>query len=77
LDTNTWDERFDIFISEAAIKEYNMFQDPIVEEIRKTGEKLALSVGYDKLLFIERLRENQRKSNRQVVSFTKRNKTTA
>jgi hypothetical protein len=49
-----------------------MHRDPIVEEVRRAGEKLASSVGYDKRLFIERLRENQRKAKRRVVSFSRR-----
>lgn len=54
-----------------------MMNDPIVEEVRKSGEKIASSVGYDKKKFIARLRENQRNSNRRVVSFSKNRKTTA
>ena len=53
-----------------------MQNDPIVEEVRKSGEKIASSVGYNKKRFIVRLRENQRNSNRKVVSFTKSRKTT-
>ena len=54
-----------------------MLNDPIVEEVRKSGEKIASSVGYDKKRFITKLRENQRKSKRRVVSFSKIRKTTA
>jgi hypothetical protein len=47
-----------------------MMKDPIVEEVRKSGEKMAKAVGFDKKRFIVRLRENQKKSNRTVVSFS-------
>ena len=54
-----------------------MFKDPIIEEVRKSGEKLASSVGYDKKRFIDRLRERQRTSNRAVVSFSKKKMSSA
>jgi hypothetical protein len=49
-----------------------MWKDPIVEEVRKSGEKLAKAANFDKRLFVERLRANQRKSRRKVVSFSSR-----
>jgi hypothetical protein len=54
-----------------------MFNDPIIEEVRKSGEKLAATVGYDKIKFIERLRQNQKNSNRKVVSFAKKKQVTS
>ncbi len=51
-----------------------MLNDPIVEEVRKSGGRLASLVGYDRKRFIEKLRENQRKSTRKVVSFAKKKK---
>jgi hypothetical protein len=54
-----------------------MFKDPIVEEVRRSGEKLAAAVGYDRNKFIERLRQNQKNSNRKVVSFAKKRQDTS
>jgi hypothetical protein len=51
-----------------------MRNDPIIEEVRKSGEKIAASVGYDKKRFINRLRENQGTLKRRIVSFSKKNK---
>jgi hypothetical protein len=48
-----------------------MINDPIVEEVRRYAEQLAKEVDYDPKRYIERLRENQRKSGRKVVSFSK------
>jgi hypothetical protein len=50
-----------------------MWKDPIVEEIRKNAEKLALPAQGNRQLFIQQLRINQRKSGRKVVSFSAKN----
>ena len=48
-----------------------MWRDPIVEETRRDAEKLAAAVDYNKERFIERLRANQKKTKRKLVSFSK------
>ena len=54
--------------------EQKMYHDPIGEEVRESGRKFASRVGGDRKRFIEKLRENQRKSTRKVVSFAKKKK---
>jgi hypothetical protein len=49
-----------------------MWKDPIVEEVRKAGEKLAERAGYDIKRFAETLRTEQRTTGHKVVSFEKR-----
>ncbi len=51
-----------------------MKEDPFIEEIRMAREKLAAESGYDTRRFVERLRQNQRASQRRVVSFANRNR---
>lgn len=48
-----------------------MWQDPIVEEVRKAGEELARRANYDLHTFFENLRKNQNKRNARVVSRIK------
>jgi hypothetical protein len=48
-----------------------MWQDPIVEEVRKAGEELARRANYDLHTFFENLRKNQNKRNARVVSRVK------
>jgi hypothetical protein len=49
-----------------------MYDDPIVEEVRRNAEKIAKEVGYDQDRYIERLRQNQWKSGHKVVDLSKR-----
>ena len=51
-----------------------MWKDPIVEEIRKNADVLAKPSNGDRRKFIQRLRDNQLKSGRKVVSFSARHK---
>ena len=48
-----------------------MWQDPIVEEVRKAGEELARRANYDLHTFFENLRKSQSKRNARVVSRIK------
>jgi len=48
-----------------------MWQDPIVEEVRKAGEELAKRANYDLHTFFENLRKSQNKRNARVVSRIK------
>lgn len=45
-----------------------MWTDPIVEEVREAGRKLAEECGYDLHKFFEMLRHNQKAENWPVVS---------
>lgn len=49
-----------------------MWKDPVVDEVRKAGEKLAERAGYDTKRFAEMLRADQRTTGHKVVSFEKR-----
>ena len=49
-----------------------MWKDSIVEEVRKTGNALAKAAGYNRDTFITRLQENQKKSGRKIVSFSRK-----
>lgn len=46
-----------------------MFDDPIVEEIRRYRREHAAKYGNDIHRIFEALRENQKKSKRKVVNF--------
>ncbi len=46
-----------------------MFDDPIVEEIRRYRKEHAAKYGNDVHRIFEALRENQKKSRRKVVNF--------
>lgn len=45
-----------------------MWQDPIVQEVRKAGEKLAEQANYDLHTFFQNLRKNEMEQNSRVVS---------
>jgi hypothetical protein len=45
-----------------------MLIDPVVQEVRKAGEKLAEKANYDLHTFFQFLRENERKRKSKVVS---------
>jgi hypothetical protein len=49
-----------------------MDKDPIVEEVRKAGERIADKCKFDADVFIAYLRKNQKKSGRKIVSFSNR-----
>lgn len=46
-----------------------MFEDPIVEEVRRYRKEHAAKYGNDVHRIFEALRENQKKSKRKVVNF--------
>lgn len=48
-----------------------MWKDPIVQEVRKAGEKLAKSSNYKLQSLFENLRANEKKSKAKVVSGLK------
>jgi hypothetical protein len=48
-----------------------MWKDPIVEEVRQASEELARRAGYDFNVYINNLRENEKKSKAKVVSRVK------
>ncbi len=45
-----------------------MWQDPIVQEVRKAGEELAKQANYDLHVFFQNLRNNEKKQDIEVVS---------
>jgi len=45
-----------------------MWQDPIVQDVRKAGEALAKQANYDLHTFFQNLRNNEKKRNSKVVS---------
>jgi len=47
-----------------------MWKDPIVQKVRKAGEKLAKQAKYDLHLFFQNLRNNEKKQNYRIVSRT-------
>ena len=47
-----------------------MWQDPIVQDVRKAGEELAKQANYDLHTFFQNLRNNEKKENLKVVSRT-------
>ncbi len=47
-----------------------MWQDPIVQDVRKAGEALAKQANYDLHTFFQNLRNNEKKRNSKVVSRT-------
>jgi hypothetical protein len=49
-----------------------MEKDPIVEEVRKAGARIAEKCKFDADIFISHLRKNQKKSGRKIVSFSNR-----
>lgn len=44
-----------------------MWQDPIVQDVRKAGEELAKQANYDLHTFFQNLRNNEKKENFKVV----------
>ena len=49
-----------------------MWIDPIVEEVRETGDKLAKAVDYDLHRFCERIREYEQQHPERLVSLPPR-----
>ncbi len=45
-----------------------MWQDPIVQDVRKAGEELAKQANYDLHTFFQNLRDNEKKERCKVVS---------
>ena len=45
-----------------------MWQDIIVQDVRKAGEALAKQANYDLHTFFQNLRNNEKKRNSKVVS---------
>ncbi|MEW6687314.1 MAG: hypothetical protein AB1393_14110 [Candidatus Edwardsbacteria bacterium] len=45
-----------------------MWEDPIVEEVREAGARLAEKCGYDLHVFAEMLRRHQKENNWPVAS---------
>jgi len=52
----------------------NMFEDPIVDEIRAARQKHAAKFNFDLKKIAQDLVEKQKKSNRKVVSYSHRRK---
>jgi hypothetical protein len=46
-----------------------MWEDPIVEEVRRIREEHAAQFGYDLKAIYDDLKESEKKSGRVVVSF--------
>ncbi len=46
-----------------------MWEDPIVEEVRRIREEHAALFGYDLRAIYDDLKESERKSGRAIVSF--------
>ncbi len=46
-----------------------MWEDPIVNEVRKIREKHAAAFGFDIEKIIEDAKKRQKKSNHKIVSF--------
>lgn len=49
-----------------------MWNDPIVEEVRKLRDEYAAQFGYDLEAIFKDLKESERKNGRQTVSFPSR-----
>lgn len=45
-----------------------MWQDPIVQDVRKAGEELAKRANYDLHTFFQNLRNNEKERKPKVVS---------
>lgn len=54
-----------------------MWQDPIVQDIRKAGEELAKQANYNLHTFFQNLRNNEKKQNYKLISRLKEEKTPA
>ena len=53
-----------------------MWQDPIVQEIRKAGEELAKRANYNLHIFFQNLRKNEKKQHYKVITRMKEGKKT-
>ncbi|MEK6590985.1 MAG: hypothetical protein AABZ11_09935 [Nitrospinota bacterium] len=51
-----------------------MWQDPIVQDVRKAGEELAKQANYNLHTFFQNLRNNEKKQNYKVISRLKEKK---
>ena len=51
-----------------------MWQDPIVQDVRKAGEELAKQANYDLHTFFQNLRNNEKRRNYKVISRLKEEK---
>lgn len=49
-----------------------MWQDPIVQEVRKAGEKLAEQANYDLHRFFQNLRNNEKERKAKITSKTEK-----
>lgn len=47
-----------------------MWQDPIVQDVRRAGEELAKRADYNLHKFFQNLRDNEKKRKSKVVSRT-------
>ena len=47
---------------------------PIIQEVRKAGDKLAKQANYDLHTFFQNLRENQKKRKPKIISRIKQKK---
>ncbi|MFH0775590.1 MAG: hypothetical protein V2A53_08915 [bacterium] len=45
-----------------------MWQDPIVQDVRKAGEELAKQANYDLHTFFQNLRNNEKKEKQSAIS---------
>jgi hypothetical protein len=45
-----------------------MWQDPIVQDVRRAGEELAKQANYDQYTFFQNLRNNEKKENFKVTT---------
>lgn len=52
-----------------------MWQDPIVQDVRKAGEELAKQANYNLHTFFQNLRNNEKKQNYKLISKLKKEKT--
>ncbi|MBI2471871.1 MAG: hypothetical protein HYV59_11615 [Planctomycetes bacterium] len=48
-----------------------MWQDPIVQEVRKAGEELAKQANFNLHTFFQNLRNNEKKNHSKIVSRLK------
>jgi hypothetical protein len=51
-----------------------MWQDPIVQDIRKAGEELTKKANYNLHTFFQKLRNNEKQKNYTVISRLKKEK---
>ena len=53
---------------------YDMWEDPIVNEVRKAGEDLAKQANYDLHTFFQNLRNNAKNENGKQFQDPKKNR---